>query len=331
MLDRVAFSLCIALVACRGQDATPAVAVAEAPSLDGNTDGPPSAVAEADYRGDFAGASVYATFEAHGTIASGTCFYDAYGTLVPLQGGIDEHGEVMLEEMSEAGPVSTIRLARDASGAWYGTWSSEDETRRGLARLEPLVRRTGEPVFVATRQVHVPSAARCRSKWTTSCGTDARVPVVLGLADRAFERKLDERLLGLATFSPPAGVGASVDYDVPLNERGFVSFEISARFGDGQGEKAGLTAAVDEDAIASDLTAFVDVPKARRALDALVGDSCEGGALAHVHDAVLGERGLRVLVDGCDGARSERWRDLGFARLAGALRAETPFDAAWSR
>ena len=330
-MDRVAFSLCIALVACRGPDATPAVAAASTPGLDADADGPPKVVAEADYRGDFAGASVYATFEAHGTIASGTCFYDAYGTLVPLRGGIDERGDVMLEEMGESGPVSTIRLARDASGAWYGTWTSEDETRRGPARLEPLVRRAGEPVFVATRQVHVASTARCRSKWTTSCGTDARVPVVLGLADRAFERKLDERLLALATISPPAGVGASIDYDVPLNERGFVSFEIAARLGDGQSEKAGLSAAVDDDAIASDLTAFVDVPKARGALDALVGGACDGGALAHLHDAVLGERGVRVLVDGCDGGRSQRWRELGFAKLAGALRAETPFDAAWSR
>src|SRR6185312_2338551 len=109
---------------------------------------------------------------------------------------------------------------------------------------------------------------------------------------------------------------ALIDYVVPLNAHGFVSFEISARWtgpaAHGGGQAAGLTAAVDAGEMAVD--DFVDVPKARDQAD----------VLAHAHGAVLTDNGLALLVGG-------RWRDLAFPKLEGAMRAGTPFSGAWRR
>src|SRR6185312_17076250 len=192
--------------------------------------------------------------------------------------------------------------------------------RSGSARLEPLVRHAGEPVFVATRRAEIPSATRCGSPWaaSSSCEVTARVPVVLGLANRAFEHALDDRLASRADMRPPPGDGAVIDYVVPLNAHGFVSFEISARWtgpaAHGGGQAAGLTAAVDAGEMADDVDDFVDVPKARDQAD----------VLAHAHGAVLTDNGLALLVGG-------RWRDLAFPKLEGAMRAGTPFSGAWRR
>ena len=115
-------------------------------------------VAFGDYRGTFHGANVYASFEARGGIASGTFFYDADGIDVPLRGGIDERGALVLSEMGDKGPISTVTLRSDPSGAWSGTWASADASRSGAAKLQPIARARGAEVFIATR--HEPAAGR---------------------------------------------------------------------------------------------------------------------------------------------------------------------------
>lgn len=308
MRTRVAILLVSGLFGCRGGDVS---ASAPPPAA-------PSAVREADYRGELAGAKVYATFGARGTIASGSCFYDSGGEEVPLMGALDERGVLLLEETSDHGPASTIRLARGDGGEWFGTWSSADESRSGIARFDPLVRAPGEPVFVAPRHV-------------VSENVDARIPVVLGLADREFEKKLDARLAELAEARPPPGGSVTVDYAVPLNERGVVSIEITTRRIVGRrttSEAAGLTAAVDAGVIGRDVTDFVDVPKARAALDEATPD-CDGGDPLP-ESAVLTERGVDLLVGAC-GARAPGWHELAFAKVRAAMRQGTPFSLAWSR
>jgi hypothetical protein len=323
MFSRVAFSLFFVVVACQGERATPDAITTTSAVLASNdvTGSGPATIPEADYRGTFNGANVYVTFGAHGTIASGFCFYDAFGADVPLRGAVDEHGVVMLQEMDEKGPASSITLERDGSGVWFGTWTSHDESRSGSARLEPLVRHAGEPVFVATRHVEVTRAGRCGATWNpapSACDVSARVPVVLGLTNRVFEHALNQKLASLADMRPPAGDGALIDYEVPLNARGLVSFEISAHWRGPAAQEgnaaAGLTAAVDVGKIADDVDDFVDVPKARVDHDLLV----------HARGAVLTDTGVAIL----DGST---WRDLAFTKLAGAMRAGTPFTSAWKR
>ena len=291
----------------------------------------PVEIAESDFRGTFNGATLYATVDAHDGIASGTCFYEDDGTDVPLRGAIDEHGVMMLQQVGDKGPVSSVTLTADATGAWTGTWKSADQSRSGTARLEPIARKPGDPVFVAARTIR-----QTRS--------DTRVPVVLGLADRAFEKKLDDALLAKASVRAPAGSWrVTTDYSVPLNERGYVSFEIISRYADHASDKSGgadgLTAAVDRQAIASTAADLIDVVKAKR----LLVDMAERGyarcstsltdehALDTIGAGVLTKTGVAIEHDTCDDhVHSPAWDELSFATLGSALRAGTAFEPFWN-
>lgn len=281
---------------------------------------------EADYRGTFHGANVYVTIESHGALASGSCFYETDGADVPLRGAIDERGVLTLEELDDRRAISTITLSGGANGVWTGTWKSADTSRAGLVRLERITRREGAPVLVATR--HLERRAG-----------DARVPVVLGLADRVFERKLNEEL---AASSKRAST-ATFDYVVPLNEHGFVSFEITGKYlcdvGPCTEKRTGVTAAVDAHEVATDASALIDMVKARTLLvDVVKGgnDACakmldDDRALALVHSGILTQRGVSILYERCDEGSATRARELTFAELGPSLRSESAFAPAWRR
>jgi hypothetical protein len=279
----------------------------------------PPDVAFADYRGTFHGAKVYASFESRGGVASGSCFYEADGLDVTLRGGVDERGVLTVYEMGEKGPVSTVTLTSDASGAWSGTWASADASRSGPVKLEPIARARGAEVFVATRH-------------TRSDHIDVRTPVVLGLGDRAFEKKLDDALESLAqTAATDVGAWVSVDYLVPLNERGFVSIIVSARYAaevrcDGSvpciGTASGLSAAVDNRAIATSTWDVVDPVKAAK-LPAARRLSATG---------VLTRRGVSYLYDEIeDGVHAPAWDEISFDDVGGALRRGSAFEPLWKR
>ena len=309
---RVALLIFATIVACREDDTV------QATTLTSATLRTPD-VAFADYRGTFHGANVYASFEARGGIASGTFFYEADGIDVPLRGGIDERGALVLSEMGDRGAISTVTLRSDASGAWSGTWESADASRTGPAKLEPIARTRGAEVFIATRH-------------TRSNHIDVRAPVVLGLGDRVYEKKLDDALQSLAqTAATDVGAWVTVDYLVPLNERGFLSIIVNARYAsevrcDGGapciGTASGLSAAVDDHAIMTSTWDVVDPVKARKLLVAR-----RMGATG-----VLTRRGVSFLYDEVeDGVHAPAWDEISFDDLGGALRRGSAFEPLWKK
>ncbi len=315
---RVAPLLLVAFVACQTEDGVASTTVTSAP-LPAKRDGPPPGVVELDYRGEFHGAKLYVTFGSHGAVASGSCFYEADGELVTLRGGFDERGVLTLDEMGDKGPVSTVTLTSDPSGAWSGTWESADASRSGAAKLEPITHHRGEGVLVATRHTKPYDEI------------DVRIPVVLGLEDRAFERKLNGALEELATEAAPSDIGTAVtvDYAVPLDERGFVSFVVTARYAseircDGGlciGTASGLSAAVDASVIADDVWDVVDPVKARRLV--------VSRKLASV--GVLTRRGVSFRYDELEeGVHASAWDEIPFDELGSALR-HSAFERLWKR
>jgi hypothetical protein len=271
----------------------------------------------ADYRGTFHGANVYASFEARGGIAAGSFFYEADGLDVPLRGGIDEHGALVLTAMGDKGPISTVTLRSDPSGAWSGTWESADASRSGPAKLEPIAHAPGAEVFVATRH-------------TRTDHIDVRTPVVLGLGDRTFEKKLDDALESLAqTAATDVGAWISVDYLVPLNERGFLSIIVNARYASEVkcdanvvcvGTASGLSAAIDARAIATSVWDVVDPVKAKRL----------PGARRLSAIGLLTRRGVSFQYDEVeDGVHAPAWDEISFEDLGGALRRGSAFEPLW--
>ncbi len=276
-------------------------------------------VAFADYRGTFHGANVYASFEARGGIASGSFFYEADGLDVPLRGGIDEHGALVMRAMGDSGPISTVTLRSDPSGAWTGTWESADASRSGPVKLELIARTPGTEVFVATRH-------------TRSDHIDVRTPVVLGLGDRVFEKKLDDALESLAqTAAKDVGAWVSVDYLVPLNERGFVSIVVNARYATEvkcdngvvcMGTASGLSAAIDGRAIATTVWDVVDPVKAKK-LPAARRITATG---------LLTRRGVSFRYDEVeDGVHAPAWDEISFDDLGTSLRRGSAFELLWKK
>ncbi len=312
---RVTALLCVAFLACRTDDADVAETTLTSAPIAARGITPPDLV-EADYRGRFHGANVYVTFTSRGRVASGTCFYEADGRDVTLRGGFDDRGALVLEEMGDDGPVSVVTLTKGAGGAWSGTWESTDASRMGPAELEPIARRPGDAVFVATRH-------------TKRAGVDVRTPVVLGLADRAFQRKLDGALVEMTDAIVPRGVPAAitVEYAVPLDERGLVSFVMTSRYaseipcGGGLciGDATGLSAAVDARAIADDVWDVVDPVKARP----FVARRKLGAT------GVLTRRGVAFRVDELEaGVLAPLWDEIPFDELGASLR-HSPFESLW--
>jgi hypothetical protein len=314
---RVTPLLVVAFVACRTEGGVDTTTITSAPVAAPERTMPD--LVELDYRGRFHGANVYVTFGSRGRVASGSCFYEADGADVPLRGGLDERGVLTLEEMGEDGPVSNVTLTKDAGGAWSGTWESADASRSGAAELEPIARRSGQPVLVAARHTKPRDAV------------DVRTPVVLGLADRAFERKLNAALAEMTDVIAPRGASAAVtvDYGVPLDERGFVSFVMTSRYaselpcGGGLciGDTRGLTAAVDARAIADDVWDVVDPVKARP----LVASRKLGPV------GVLTRRGVSFRIDELEeGVRAPLWDEIPYDELGASLR-RSPFEMLWKR
>ena len=269
--------------------------------------------------GHFTGANVYASFEARGGIALGSFFYEADGLDVPLRGGIDERGSLVLTAMGEKAPISTVTLRSDPSGAWSGMWESADASRSGTAKLEPITHTRGDEVFIATRH-------------TRRDHIDVAAPVVLGLGDRVFEKKLDDALQSLVqTAATDVGAWVSVDYLVPLNERGFVSIIVNARYAaevrcDGGvpciGTASGLSAAVDGRAIMTSVWDVVDPVKARKL----------EGARRVSATGVLTRRGVSYLYEEIeDGVHAPAWDEISFDDLGGALRRGSPFEPLWKK
>jgi len=309
---RVALLIFATFVACREDDTV------QSTTLTSATMRAPD-VAFVDYRGTFHGANVYASFEARGGIASGSFFYEADGVDVPLRGGIDEHGTLVLNALGDKGTISTVTLRSDPSGAWSGTWESGDASRSGVAKLEPIARTRGAEVFVATRH-------------TRHDHIDVRAPVVLGLGDRAFENKVNDALESLAqTAATDVGAWVSVDYLVPLDERGFISIIVNARYAaevmcDGGvpciGIASGLSAAVDDHALATSTWDVVDPVKARK-----LAAARRMGATG-----ILTRRGVSFLYDEVeDGVHAPAWDELSFDDLGGALRRGSAFELLWKR
>jgi hypothetical protein len=353
----------VLLAACRSHDVTRTTSA----STSSRASAAPAAadIPQTDFRGTFNGAKVYVTLEVHDGLASGSCFYEAGGPDVPLRGATDAHGALTISEMDDdQADLSHVALVRDAGGAWSGTWKSTDLTRSGPAKLEPISRRAGAPAVVATRRVHKQSLALCgwRGIPVAPCESDARVPVVLGLADRAFEKKLNDRLAAISSIRPPSnpvGLRVKIDFATPMNDRGFVSFEITARYlpepacdkpgaacagvyaySHATGSAAGLTASVDAHAIATNVSDFVDVVKARQQLVDLVTSGFADcvtpvdaeQAFDRVGEGVLTSTGVAVLVDHCQNhVHGPTWRELSFATLGPALRGGSPFAPVWKR
>lgn len=309
---RVALLFFATFVACREDDTVQSTALTSATMRTPD-------VAFADYRGTFHGANVYASFEARGGIASGSFFYEADGLDVPLRGGIDERGALVLTAMGEKAPISTVTLRSDPSGAWSGMWASADASRSGAAKLEPIAYTRGGEVFIATRH-------------TRRDHIDVRTPVVLGLGDRVFEKKLDDALQSLAqTAATDVGAWVSVDYLVPLNERGFVSIIVNSRYAaevrcDGGvpciGTASGLSAAIDGRAIMTNVWDVVDPVKARKL----------EGARRLSATGVLTRRGISYLYEEIeDGVHAPAWDEISFDDLGGALRRGSAFEPLWKK
>ena len=316
-LRRVAPLLIVAGVACRENDVASSTTLTSADVRAPLHDRKPPDVAFGDYRGSFHGANVYASFDAKGGVASGNMFYEADGIDVTLRGGIDEHGVLVFSEMGDHGPVATVTLTSDPSGAWSGTWSSADSSRSGPAKLEPIARTPGNEVFVATRH-------------TRRGHVDVREPVVFGLGDRAFEKKLNDALATLtANAATDVGTWVTVDYLVPFNERGFLSVIVTARYASEMrcdngvsciGTSNGLSAAVDAHALATDLWDVVDPVKAKPFVAA--------HRLSSV--GVLTRRGVSFRYDEVeDGVHAPAWDEISFDDLGSALRRGSAFEPLW--
>ncbi len=372
---------CLALAGCRDASRTSAGLDAAIASCVPSPVPPSTDIAETDFRGSFNGVPLWGTLEARGGSVSGSCFYESVGVDIPLRGSLEDNGAMALSEIGPHGPVSTITLTKGQGASWIGTWKKADGTKTGPARLQPIKRRTGEPVVVATRHVHKSSLALC--DWSEAattkrgqfasvpaapCEQDARVPVVLGLDDRGFQKKLNRRLAEACDVAPPpnpVGLRIKIDYFVPLNERGFITFVVK---GDYLSEAAcdrraaegaecsgvyahshtlnvasGLTAAVDGRAIASSAADFMDVKRARSPLIATIRggqDHCVTGpmeydpleGLPQGPPAVLSPKGVSILYDNCaEHVHTYAWAEIPFARLRSALRAGSIFEPVWSK
>jgi hypothetical protein len=302
-----------AIGACREEDAVSTTTLTSATLV---ASMPPD-VEFADYRGTFHGAKVYASFESRGGVASGSCFYEADGLDVTLRGGLDERGVLTFYEMGEKGPVSTVTLTSDPSGAWTGTWESGDASRSGVAKLEPITRTPDGEVFVATRH-------------TRRDRVDVRAPVVLGLGDRVFEKRLNDALASLVQdAAEDVDTWVTVDYLVPLDERGFVSIIVNARYAnevrcDGGvsciGTASALSAAVDARALARDVWDVVDPAKAKPII-----------AARHLSSVgLLTRRGVSFRYDEVeDGMHAPAWDEISFDDLGASLRRGSPFEPLW--
>jgi len=313
---------------------------------------------ETDFRGAFNGAKIVATLDARSKAIHGTLFYESVGTDIPLRGTIADDGTITLSEMKGETAISTTTLTRAADGTLSGTWKSGEKS--GPATLAPIAYKPDEPILTVARHVDESSLALCGKfadeKPKAPCRRKARAPVVLGLADRAFEKKLNETLLERAKISPPAnpeGIGVAVDYRIELAARGVLSIVFIGTFECGTVKDCGidsyvpghkwnqlrtLVAAVDASAIAKDYKDYVDFTKTRAAIKPIVANgfkmcvsSGPDDPVDGVVDAVPSEKGLAFAYDNCGNhVHSDAWETIPYAKLSGALKSGTPYEKAWS-
>jgi hypothetical protein len=315
---------------------------------------------ETDFQGTFNGAKLVATIEAKNNKVSGTCFYESVGTDIPLDGAIAADGTITLSELKGSTAVSTTTLTRASDGTLSGTWKTSEKS--GPASLVPVSYTKGDKLAIATRLGDESSLALCGKfadeKPKAACRRKTKAPVVLGLTDRAFEKKLNDALAGLAKMAVPAnpeGIGVTVDYTVHLAARGILSVAFLGNYVCGTAvkecgvdgyvpehrwhETASLTAAVDASLIAKSYSDFVDFSKAA----ALIKPIVEGGfkrcvssgpddPVDGVTGAVLTETGVSVEYDNCGNhVHADAWAPIPYAKLSAALKAGSPYESAWKK
>jgi hypothetical protein len=233
--------------------------------------------------------------------------------------------------------------------------------------LTPVVHEPHGAVVVVTRKLRETSVAICgwngshytKATWLTDkprapCRRSAKTPVVLGLADRAFEKTLNDTLASDAMMLPPnnpEGIGVDVDFAVSLAARGILSVVFTGQFvcgaiadctidgyADGHdfGASSGLSVAVDAGVIAKSPAEYIDLARARDIIHPVLvaGQAhCAGptrdDALT-VDGAVLEETGVSIEHDECvNHVHSHVWTLVPYAKLASALKNGSPFEAAW--
>lgn len=350
--------LCL-LVGCSKEPPSPTIVASASAAPSASAPAPPPKVefAESDFRGTFSGAKLVATLEAKpGTIA-GSCFYESVGIDIPLKGTIAEDGTITMSELKGETPVSTITLKRDPDGTLSGTWKSGEKT--GAATLAPVGYKPGDAITVATRFGDESSLALCGDgggdKPKAACRRKTKAPVALGLADRAFEKKLNAALLDRAKMAPPAnpeGIGVTTDYVVQLATHGVLSIVFVGNYECGAKKDCGvdayvpghkwynttsLTAAVDKGIIAKSYSEFVDFSKVVPLIKPIVASgfkmcvtSGPDNPLDGVTDAVLTERGVSWEHDNCGNhVHADAWDLIPYAKLGAALKPGSPFESAW--
>jgi len=359
--------LLVVLVGCSRSQPSATVASASAAPVVADA-GPPAPkrveLAETDFRGTFNGAKLVATLRAKDGIVTGSCFYEAFGADIPLRGTAKDDGTLVVSEMKGDAAVSTVTLTRAADGTLSGTWSTPQKS--GPATLTPVVHAPGGTIEVATRPHVETSLAICgwngsrydREDWLKDvpkgpCRRASKAPVVLGLADRAFEKRLNDALFTDAKMAAPNnadGVGVDVTYTLPLSERGILSVVFTAKFSCGNvpdcsvdnwvdahnwGASFGVTVAVDAGVIAKSPADFVDFSKVRPVVRGVLAAGFAQCVSAgpeegwSVQGAVLGESGLSIEHDECvNHVHSDAWTLVPYAKLGPALKAG-PFEAAW--
>lgn len=355
----------IALIACTKPQSGPAPVASTSTSTSTTAVEPvPSGVVaaiefgEKDFRGSFNGAKVVATFAAKSKTIDGTLFYESVGTDIPLHGTIADDGAITLSEMKGTTAISTTTLTRAADGTLSGTWKSGDKS--GPATLAPVAYKPGDPIVTVARHLDESSLALCGKfadeKPKAPCRRKAKAPVVLGLADRAFEKKLNETLLERAKIPPPAnpeGIGVSTDYRIDLAARGVLSVVFVGTYECVGGKDCGvdgyvpnhkwnemktLVAAVDVGTIAKSYKDYVDFTKARAVIAPIVASgfkmcvsSGPDDPVDGVTDAVPSEKGLAFAYDNCGNhVHSDAWETIPYAKLSGALKSGTPYEKAWA-
>lgn len=311
------------------------------------------ALADRDFQGSFNGARVFGTLRVAGSAVEGTLFHQQSGVDIPVKGAL-RNGVLTLRELERGRSDRTVTL-RSNGNIWSGSW--KNGRRRGNAWIAFLQRRPGEPVVVATR-THRTTSSPCEGQVSDGgtrkvrAVTTVRIPVVLGLANRTFERELDARLQADAEQfqAMTCPVGVDVSFRVVLNTRGFFSVIFDERNVAGPGicvacetfhenDAAGLTAAVDAGFIAH-MRDFVDPDRLGAALphgmrdateQCVAGDQQPVDPVTLLDAFVLTARGAdycyRWCVNHMSGSRCGR---ISYQRLRPALEPGSLFAPLWA-
>ncbi len=311
-----------------------------------------TSLAESDFEGSFDGAKLFGTFEARDGVVSGSLFYERVGVDLPITGTFT-NGTLVLSELERGTAVSVVTLTRpQPGGAWVGSWKKA--AHEGPAVLRVIARAAGAPVVVATR-VDKTRSAGCDGEDVDGRPkrvhppTTVRVPVVLGLADRAFEHTLNDQLKALAhgvTAKCPLGV--DVTFRTPLDARGFLSVVFDTRYVSEPdvgvyawthtgNVSSGVVVAIDRAHVGA-MEEIVDTTKLGAVLSSKLlaaNASCVTGPAEHPLDLletlVLTADGAEICYEACSNhAHAAECSKVTSAKLRPALRGDSVFAPLWS-